>query len=199
MKRIPWVRIAELVNLPLGVDQISAMERYRDWLAAEALVSGGIGPNEAARIDQRHIGDSLLFATVMPEVPDEIWDLGSGVGLPGIPLAILLPETRFVLIERSGRRSDLLERIVRILDLGNVSVQNRDISDLKGQVRGLVTRATLGPEETAVVANRLLLEGGFAIAGGSWTKRPSHIGWETVEIPPDPLDHPVWLLIMRRQ
>jgi hypothetical protein len=38
----------------------------------------------------------------------------------------------------------------------------------------------------------------MAVVGGSWRERPDHLGWETVEIPPDLLDHTVWLLIMRR-
>lgn len=197
VKHESWLEIAEMVGVSLDDTGVRMLEAYRDWLIDEALVAGGLGPAEADRVDTRHIADSLLFAVPMPRIPEETWDLGSGVGLPGIPLAILLPQTRFVLVERSGRRVDLLERALRILGLGNVAVVHADIDAMVGPVDTVVTRATLGPEAISRAALRLLSPGGFAVMGGSWSGPPKHSGWETVEIAPRSLDHRVWVLIMR--
>ncbi len=193
-----WTGVGDYTGHVIDPAQLALLAVYRDWLVAEALPAGGLGPAEAARIDQRHIADSLLFAAPMLE-PELIWDLGSGVGLPGIPLAIIFPETSVILIDRSSRRGDLMKRAVRVLDLPNVRVEHGEIDHLKGFSPTIVSRASLPPEEMLKVASRHLDPGGLAIVGGSWAQKPTVPGWETWEIPPELLDHTVWLLIMRRQ
>jgi 16S rRNA (guanine(527)-N(7))-methyltransferase RsmG len=175
------------------------MERYRAWLATEGFSAGGIGSNDSEQLDRRHLGDSLLFASQFSlEVP-EVWDLGSGIGLPGIPLAIVLPATEFVLIDRSGRRCQLLRRAIRVLGLDNCHVEQIGIEELVGTVDVIVSRASLPPDELQAVVERHLNPGGVAVAAGSWRVRPAFEGWTTVEIPPDALDQTIWVLIMRRQ
>jgi 16S rRNA (guanine(527)-N(7))-methyltransferase RsmG len=175
------------------------LRRYRDWLLDEAVAAGGIGPNEAGRIDNRHIGDSLVFAGGFRDDPVEMLDVGSGVGLPGIPLAILMPETRFHLLDRSGRRVELTRRAVRILDLPNVEVVHADIADWDRQVDGIVSRGSLSPEQALTSFNRILTGDGLAVVGGSWASRPEIVGFEPLQVPATVLDQTVWLLIMRRQ
>lgn len=174
------------------------MERYGRWLADEGVRSGGLGPGEVDRIERRHLADSVLFASQLGSVA-EVWDLGSGVGLPGIPLAIVLPGTRLVLLDRSGRRVDLARRALRILDLQNCQVIQGEIEEVTGPVPAIVSRASLPPDRLAVVARRALEPGGVAVVAGSWVESPRWPGWSTVEIPRHVLDQPVWLLIMRRQ
>lgn len=175
------------------------MGRYARWLATEGRQAGGIGPAETERIDRRHLGDSLLFASQLPQNPSLIWDLGSGVGLPGIPLAICLPESEFVLIDRSGRRCDLMRRALRILRLPNCQVEQADVTDSTGTTDAIVSRASLSPDELRDMASKHLNPGGVATVAGSWQARPEFPGWTTVEIPPHALDQPIWLLIMRRE
>jgi 16S rRNA (guanine527-N7)-methyltransferase len=175
------------------------MDRYRDWLVSEGQRAGGIGPGEADRVDHRHLGDSLLFASQLPADIDIVWDLGSGVGLPGIPLAICLPETEFALIDRSGRRCQLMQRVIRILDLRNCHVEQAEVENLTGRTGAIVSRAFLPPDDLAAMVRRHLDPGGVAVIGGSWRERPTHQDWTTVEIPADALDQTIWLLIMRRQ
>lgn len=193
-----WARVAAELGLDLDATQDEKLSVYRRWLVEEALPAGAIGPGEIDRLDNRHLADSLLFALDLDH-PSLVLDLGSGAGLPGIPLAIALPRTRFLLVERSGRRVDGLKRVVRILDLGNCEVWKGDIKDLEIKTPALVSRASLSPVELIPVAKRLLLPGGVAVVGGSWVTRPEHPGWSTTEIVQDSLDHPVWLLIMRVQ
>ena len=200
MKPGGWERIAQYVDRAISPGQEAALRDYRNWLREEAIPAGGLGPEETARIEDRHIGDSLLFylGWARPEPPTRLWDLGSGVGLPGIPLAILLPESEVTLIDRSGRRVDLARRAIRVLDLGNVSVQRADIEDLQGKAPMLVSRATMSPDRLQPLMKKHLEPGGVAVVGGSRIRSPKTSGWHVEEITPDLLDRAVWLLIMRR-
>ncbi|MDG2094074.1 MAG: 16S rRNA (guanine(527)-N(7))-methyltransferase RsmG [Phycisphaerales bacterium] len=71
----------------------------------------------------RHVQDSLsLFPTLASVKSSTIIDVGSGGGLPGIPLAIVKPESRFVLLEATGKKATFLQSVVDRLSLGNVRV-----------------------------------------------------------------------------
>ena len=192
-----WQRAARWGGFDLDLAKISALERFGDWLISEAAAAGGIGPQEADRVADRHIGDSVVMARGLGD-SDVVWDLGSGVGLPGLPLAICFPEKRFVLVDRSGKRTDLLRRVSRILDLQNVVVRQEEIEDLKGPIPSIISRATLPPDKARKVFRQLLSPAGVATVGGSWTRRPRQEGWEIIEVPQKVLDRQVWLLIMQQ-
>lgn len=195
----PVKRAAAWAGWDLNDSQLHALQRYGDWLREEAIVAGGLGPNEAERILERHLADSLLFAGGWrrPRPPRSVADLGSGVGLPGIPLAILWPTATVYLVERAGRRTRLLRRAIRVLAL-EVEVVEADASrvDLAG-IEMVVARAAATPAETLVWAGRLLASGGVAVIGGSHVERPQPCaGEEILAVPPEVLDRPVWLRIM---
>ena len=195
----PVEAAANFSGLRLDTTKRGRLQVYTDWLRDEGMGAGGLGPAEAKRIEERHIADSLLFASQIPSGAVSVWDLGSGVGLPGIPLAITNPEVEFHLIDRSGRRIDLLRRAIRILDLDNCVVRRAEIANLDGDIEVIVTRATLPAAEMLRVGTRLLAPDGVVIMGGSWQCRPEHVGWDTIEISAEVLDQTIWLLIMRRE
>lgn len=188
---------ARYAGFELDDDQVDRLARYRDWLAAEGRRAGGIGPGEIPRIEQRHLADSLLFASALDQSASHVIDLGTGVGLPGIPLALAMPEKTFTLVDRSQRRVDLVRRVLRILEIENCQVIQGEIEELSMRADVVVARASLPPPELRPIVPRLLHRGGVAIVGGSWEEAPSHPGWETIGIPPDVLDRPIWLLMMR--
>ena len=189
--------MAEETGHRLDPTQLETLKTYRGWLLEEAVVAGGIGPNEVDRLDTRHIADSLLFATPLPLGVGQIVDLGSGVGLPGVPLAILFPQASVTLVERSRRRVDLMRRAIRLLRLENVQVRHGEIADLNQQYEVVVSRAVLSPDNAQDVMRRLMTVDGIGVLGGSWANRPIYAGWETKEILSKKLDHRLWLLIMR--
>jgi 16S rRNA (guanine(527)-N(7))-methyltransferase RsmG len=193
-----WRRCADWVGQTLNDAAIERLGVFERWLAEEAILSGGLGPSEASRLHDRHIGDSLLFACGFGVTPDRVLDLGSGVGLPGIPLAIMMNDTRFTLLDRSGRRVDLMRRAVRILEVENVTVEQGEIETRTQQEDTVVSRATLPPDRARALLSRLLMPDGVAVLGGSWTERPHHEGWVTIEVPATVLDHTIWLLMMRQ-
>lgn len=176
---------------------MESLGAYRDWLESEAIPAGGMGPDELDRLDERHIGDSLLFLPFLP-VGGPILDAGSGVGLPGIPLAIVRPDLHFILLDRSERRADLLRRALRVLAITNAEVAETDIGGWNEPVPGVVSRATIPPDAFLPALPRLLLPGGIAVLGGSWTSKPMATGYEIKEIDLKVLAQPVWLLIMRQ-
>ena len=157
------------------------LARFRAFLEQEAIPAGGLGPAEVDRLADRHLHDSLGFSVAWhgEPPPDRLFDIGSGVGLPGIPLAILWPNTEVTLVERSGRRARLLRRSARILGLSGVAVLERDVDDL-GPIDGaaIVMRAVFPPRMALeqlhhIDWSRLVVASG-ADDDASWGERRSY-------------------------
>ncbi|MFQ5947533.1 MAG: RsmG family class I SAM-dependent methyltransferase [Acidimicrobiia bacterium] len=196
----------------LDGEQEAKLAIYAQWLADEAIPAGGLGPREAPRLWRRHIADSLTFAVGWHhQVPVELVDVGAGVGLPGIPLAILWPDCRITLLDRAGRRIRLLRRIVRILALDGVTVVLGDAFSLADEWEGIVFRGSVTAGEAVRLSATMLAEGGTAVLALSRRRSLSEesrslVGMAVVhgleaelqEIPHAILDGPAWLLIMRR-
>lgn len=158
-------RAAEWAGTSLDTEQIRALVAYADWLIEEAIPAGGLGPNEAERIIDRHVADSLVFGAGWNQSPTTLIDVGSGVGLPGIPLAIAEPEISVTLLDRSQRRTDLARRAIRILALQRVSVVTGDADNHDRRYMAAVFRAS-HPTNRALAAAGLLLEpNGVAMIG----------------------------------
>ena len=110
-------------------------QAYHDSLATDGSTRGFIGPREVPRLWERHLINCAVVAEVMPQNATLI-DVGSGAGLPGIPLAIARPDLKITLIEPLLKRSTYLNEVVDLLGLDNVTV-----------IRG---RAEEGPVKKAV-------------------------------------------------
>lgn len=187
---------AQWAGWSLDAEARSLLARLGDWLREEALPAGGLGPSEANRIEDRHLADSLLFARGWPPPtpPARLVDLGSGVGLPGLPLAILWRETEVTLLDRSGRRVDLARRAIRVLGLSNVEARQADAGRWSGVAEMVVARAAAPPERVREWGMGILVPGGVLVIGGSRRERPEPGPGETViETGPGILDRTVWL------
>lgn len=102
-------------------DRIDLARGYAAALVRDSDLLGLLGPREMPRLWSRHILNSAVVAELV--APGKtVCDIGSGAGLPGIPMAIVLPDTRFTLIEPMERRSDWLISVVQELGLKNVEV-----------------------------------------------------------------------------
>jgi 16S rRNA (guanine527-N7)-methyltransferase len=90
--------------------------RYAELLADAGIVRGLLGPREAERLWERHLLNSAVVAEL---VPDDAWliDVGSGAGLPGIPIALANPSLHVLLLEPLARRFAFLEEVVAELGL----------------------------------------------------------------------------------
>jgi 16S rRNA (guanine527-N7)-methyltransferase len=102
-------------------DGIELARAYTHRLAQDSETFGLLGPRELPRIWSRHVINSALLSEL---VPDEslVADVGSGAGLPGIPMAIAQPRAHFTLIEPMERRANWLTAVVQELGIKNVDV-----------------------------------------------------------------------------
>lgn len=101
-------------------ERLPALRRFTAALAEQGEERGLIGPLELPRLWTRHVLNSALVAPLLR--PGLVGDVGSGAGLPGLVLAIVRPDVRFVLIEPMERRILWLQEQVDALGLDNVSV-----------------------------------------------------------------------------
>lgn len=98
-------------------DAAGTAERYAAILATRGVEWGLIGPREVDRIWDRHVVNSLAVAAAIPDGATVV-DVGSGAGLPGIPLALARPDLRVTLLEPLLRRATFLTEVVDELGLG---------------------------------------------------------------------------------
>ena len=98
--------------------------KYAELLTVHGVERGLIGPREVDRIWERHLLNSVAIAECLPH-GSSVLDVGSGAGLPGIPLAIARPDLRIVLLEPMARRVTWLEEVVAELDLDVTVVRGR--------------------------------------------------------------------------
>jgi 16S rRNA (guanine527-N7)-methyltransferase len=96
-------------------ERLPLARRFAEHLATSGVERGLIGPREAPRIWERHVLNCAVVAELVPNGA-RLVDVGSGAGLPGIPLALARPDTRVVLVEPLARRVDWLREV--IADLG---------------------------------------------------------------------------------
>jgi len=118
-----------------------------------------VSRRDVDRLGPRHLLDSLSVAPLLPA--GRVMDLGTGGGLPGVPLAIAREDVRFTLVDRSERKVRFVERAVRELGLDNVAVRCIDLAAApagEGDERfdAVVSRAVAEPARLwALVRDRL--------------------------------------------
>ena len=126
-------------------ERLPFAESYAQWLATVGIERGLIGPREVDRLWDRHILNSAVLGEVVAEGA-RIVDIGSGAGLPGIPLAIARPDLTVQLVEPLLRRTTFLNEVVEDLGLAHVEVirgraEERDVLDYAGGADVVTSRA----------------------------------------------------------
>ena len=146
-------------------DVAAKAERYAELLAGPGVERGLLGPNEVPRLWQRHLLNSAAVASLVPG-PCSLVDLGSGAGLPGIVLALLLPDADVTLLEPALRRTVFLEECVAELGLGNTRVWRARAEEAAGTLAAdVVTARAVAPlDRLAALALGLLKPGGIVLA-----------------------------------
>jgi 16S rRNA (guanine527-N7)-methyltransferase len=146
-------------------DAAGKAEHYANLLAGVGVERGLIGPNEVPRIWERHLLNSAVVAELVPE-PSSLVDLGSGAGLPGIVLAMVLRDSEVVLLEPSLRRATFLEECVAELGLANARVVRARAEQMAGELAvDVVTARAVAPlDRLAALAVGLLRPGGIVLA-----------------------------------
>jgi len=137
--------------------------RFAELLCTVGVERGLIGPREPERIWDRHLlGGAALSAFVPPGA--DVADLGSGAGLPGIPLALARPDLRMTLVEPMQRRVRFLDEAAQLLGLP-VTVRRARAQELPPRSCQVVVARALAPlPELLTLALPLLRPGGQLLA-----------------------------------
>ena len=111
---------------------------YQDWNAKINVISR----KDIDELYTKHVLHSLAIAKIQPFEPGTyILDVGTGGGFPGIPLAILFPETRFYLIDVIAKKIKVVQGVVDALELKNVKAEQKRAELVKGDFDFIVSRA----------------------------------------------------------
>jgi 16S rRNA (guanine527-N7)-methyltransferase len=115
--------IASEQQLPLSAAQLDQFERYSAELIRWNTHTNLTSITEPRAIVIRHFLDSLTLAQAWPSgAPESLADIGAGAGFPGIPLKLLWPELRLLLVESVGKKTEFLAHIVKTLGLTDVEI-----------------------------------------------------------------------------
>jgi 16S rRNA (guanine527-N7)-methyltransferase len=197
-------RVENWLGIGLASEQRAELLRFERWLSEEALPAAGIGPAEGCRLFDRHIVDSLAFQVGIPSDARVAVDVGGGVGLPSIPLAIVRPDMEFTLVERSLKRSELASRASRILGLANYSVLAADVSVVDPTYDVALFRASLPVTQAAAALSGIVKPVGVGLLGvsrrseqPSLPNAPDTVTFAMSREGDGILESPFWLLRMR--
>lgn len=128
-------------------EQFGALgELYADWNAKINVISR----KDMEHFYVRHVLHSLAIARVCPFADGaRVIDIGTGGGFPGIPLAIMFPDTGFTLTDSIGKKILVVKEVAKALDLTNVEPVNARVESIPGKFDYAVTRAVA---ETSTLA-----------------------------------------------
>jgi 16S rRNA (guanine527-N7)-methyltransferase len=151
------------------LDYVDLLER---WNAAYNLTA----VRDPAEMVTRHLVDSLA---ILPFVSGAtLADLGSGAGLPGIPLAIAAPARETLLVDSNGKKARFLREAVRRLDLKHVRVAESRVEDVEGTFDCITARAF------ASLADMLGWGGHLLAPGGIWLAMKGRIAEDELDAVP---------------
>ncbi|MFI6847226.1 16S rRNA (guanine(527)-N(7))-methyltransferase RsmG [Kitasatospora sp. NBC_00085] len=126
-------------------ERFDAAVRYTELLATAGVQRGLIGPREVPRLWDRHVLNCAVLAELLPP-GSTLCDVGSGAGLPGIPVALARPDVSVTLLEPLLRRTTFLEEVVRELGLENVTVLRGRAEEMVGKLAvDVVTARAVAP------------------------------------------------------
>jgi 16S rRNA (guanine527-N7)-methyltransferase len=154
------LRGLEALGLSLDEQQAATLLAFCRLLSERAAEFGVVSKGDAYRMLERHILDSLRAVQTLSSEDRQVYDLGSGAGLPGIPVAVARPDLKARLVETRLRRVGWLELAVEELGVQNATVIRSRVEDLRETVDVCFARALAPIERSWELARPLLRPGG---------------------------------------
>jgi 16S rRNA (guanine527-N7)-methyltransferase len=202
------------LNIPHSENIISQLERYIKEIELFNPAYGLVGVENTQELVVKHILDSLaplkiISGLLVNKPAPTIADVGSGAGLPGIPLSIAMPACKFTLIERMGRRAGFLLNTKAVLNLSNVTVEEKELERVAPENFDLITFRAFKPLEPKLLKTlfKVCVKGGIIAAyKGKLEKIKQEMppleklcgNWEAIPYKVPFLDDERHLLIIRR-
>jgi 16S rRNA (guanine527-N7)-methyltransferase len=125
-----WDALAARASLELSAEQHRRLSRYLDLLLEANQTMNLTRIDDRAEAERLHVGDSLTLLPFIPRGEQRIADVGSGGGVPGIPLAIARPDSTVTLIESTRKKAAFLTRAIQALELSSIEVFAGRVEDL---------------------------------------------------------------------
>jgi 16S rRNA (guanine527-N7)-methyltransferase len=161
---------AEILGRDLGEHQLRSISKYLDLLVEWNRTQRLVGSDDKGWIIDNIVLDSLLFLKMFPTGATRVLDIGSGAGVPGIPIKIACPELELVMVESRRKRASFLSAVVRTLTLRGARVVNARAEAVSPEEVGLfdvVTARCAGHAGGLLsTADRFLSESGIAVVSG---------------------------------
>jgi len=147
------------------IQQFKKLEAlYHDWNAKINVISR----KDIDELYTKHVLHSLAIAKIQPFEPGTyVLDVGTGGGFPGIPLAILFPETRFYLIDIILKKINVVKAIVEAIELKNIKAEQMRAENVKGDFDFIVSRAVTNmPDFVSWINDKIKKQSKHKVANG---------------------------------
>lgn len=153
---------------------------YEDWNSKINVISR----KDMDNFYEHHVLHSLAIAKYFPLLPGmKVMDVGTGGGFPGIPLAIMFPQTSFLLVDSIGKKIKVVQAVAEALGLSNVTAIQQRVEKVNDKFDVITSRAvTQLPEIAGWVGNKLRIHNDIE-AGGILYLKGGDIEQELRDIP----------------
>lgn len=177
---------------PLQLERFAKLEElYADWNSKINLISR----KDFDHFYERHVLHSLAIAKLVQFNPGQtVLDIGTGGGFPGIPLAILFPDTQFTLCDSIQKKIKVVQAVAEDIELTNVTAVSARVETLKQPFDYAVTRAVapvpellrwmniplkpIGKKQPMLIKNAM-----YCLKGGDLSEEIEHVYWPLYETP----------------
>lgn len=158
----------------LPSDVVEKFRLYHVELLKFNLRLNLISKNTEREADELHFADSILASEIILKLPlaEQVFDIGSGNGLPGIIFGVLDSDREYILVESDSRKAEFLKHVINVLGLKNVNVMNVRFESLKySGIESAISRGFASISKTLLVCNRIFEKGGnfIHLKGNSWS------------------------------
>ena len=176
---------ASILGRSLTSKEMESFDKYLKILLKWQRVERLVGSTDEMWIVEHLFLDSLLFLRVLPSAFGSVLDLGSGAGLPGLPIKIVKSEVELTLVESRRRRASFLSSAVRELGLDRTHVLEARVEDrleeLEGRFDVVVMRCAGNVGGLVPLGARIVRPHGVVVVAGPSRPRPLALGeWVTI-------------------